>query len=59
VVDDPSKVVRLLVVPALNGGAGTGDLVYMFAQGNVQGPPGVVVHPTGPSLVTAGWEGFS
>jgi hypothetical protein len=59
--NDPSKVVRLLVVPVLIGGAGAGDIVKMFPQangGNVQGPPGVTVFPTGPALLAAGWEGI-
>jgi hypothetical protein len=58
--NDPSKVVRLTVVPNLIGGAG-GDVLKIFPQtggGNVQGPPGVTVLPAPDALVAAGWEGL-
>jgi hypothetical protein len=53
---DPAKIVRLLVAPTLSGGTGTGDIIRIFTEGFVEGPPSVVVHPTGPSLTAAGWE---
>lgn len=56
---DANKAVRLLVVPSLIGGAGSGDVIRIFGQGYIQGPPGVVVLPTGPALLAGGWEGLA
>jgi hypothetical protein len=56
--NDSNKLVRLLVAPVVNGGAGSDSLMFIN-DGNVQGPPGVVVLLTGPVLGKAGWEGIN
>lgn len=57
--NDAARAVRVTAVPSFVGGGGDADILRLFGQGNLLGPPGVNVLPTGPALTAAGWEGIA